>query len=106
MLTIFYKIAKCSVVNCVHILYVYTQTHTLAKLCLHTCVQSQPAGKTSANYSLRAAFAAQCLMLFDTVCLEFAKFLVSLLEVFFFIIPLILSALHKHLHDAMILLDN
>lgn len=57
--------------------------HTVAKLCLHTGVQSQPAaGKTSANYSLRAAFAAQCSMPFDTICLEFVEFQVSLIEVF------------------------
>lgn len=50
-------------------------THTLAKLCFHSSIQSQPAaGKTSANYSLRAAFAAQCSMLFDTICLEFVNF--------------------------------
>lgn len=57
--------------------------HIVAKLCLHTGIQSQPAaGKTSANYSPRAAFAAQCSMLFETVCLEFVKFQVSLFEVF------------------------
>lgn len=102
MLAIFCKIAKCSVVNCAHIC---THTHTLAKLCLHTCIRPQPAaGKTSANYSLRAAFAAQCSMLFDTVCLEFVKFQVSHIEFFFFIILCVLPAFHKHI--TMIVPDN
>lgn len=57
-------------------------TDTLAKLCFHPGVQFQPAaGKTSANYSLRAAFAAQHSMLFDTICLEFE---VSFIEFGFF----------------------
>lgn len=56
-------------------MYTHKHTHELTKLCFHTCVQSQlAAGKTSANYSLRAVFAAQCWMLFDTVCLHFVKF--------------------------------
>ena len=106
MLAILEKIAKCSVVNCAHICtHTHTHTHTLAKLCLHTCIRPQPAaGKTSANYSLRAAFAAQCSMLFDTVCLEFVKFQVSHIEVFYFIILRVLPAFHKHI--TMILPDN
>ncbi len=82
MLAIFNKTAKCSVVNYAH-KHTNKHTRTLAKLCLHTGVQSEPAaGKTSANYSLRAAFAAQCSMLFDTICPEFVKFQVSLIEGF------------------------
>lgn len=59
-------------------------TDALAELCFHPGVQFQPAaGKTSANYSLRAAFAAQHSMLFDTICPEFVKFQVSFIEFFF-----------------------
>lgn len=92
--------AECGVEDCAHI---YVCTHTLAKLCLHACVQSEPAaGKTSANYSLRVAFAAQCSMLFDTVCMDFVKSQVSLIEVFV-ITSFLLPALQHHLHKTMIL---
>lgn len=72
-------------------------THTRPpKLCFHTGVQAQPAaGKTSANYSPRAAFAAQPSMLFDAICLEFEKLLVSLIfPPITFIIPFVQAAFY------------
>lgn len=93
-------------------MHTFVNTHTLAKLCLHAGVQPQPAaGKTSANYSPRAAFAAQCSMLFDTICPEFVQFQVSLIEVFFVVVFFVIilfvpPAFHKHLHTTMILSDN
>ena len=72
---------------CCEIVHTFVNTHTLAKLCLHAGVQPQPAaGKTSANYSPRAAFAAQCSMLLDTICPAFVQFQVSLIEVFFVVV--------------------
>lgn len=97
---------------CCEIVHTFVNTHTLAKLCLHAGVQPQPAaGKTSANYSPRAAFAAQCSMLFDTICPEFVQFQVSLIEVFLFFVYLSLFYLYHLLSTSifqttMILSDN
>lgn len=69
-------------------------------LCFHPGVQFQPAaGKTLANYSLRAAFAAQHSMLFDTICLEFVESQVSFIEgLGLFSLPLALSVLRGERH--------
>lgn len=82
MPSIFYKIVKCNVVHCEHL---QTHTNTHVKLCLHSFIGSQPtARKTSANYSLRAAVAAQCQCCLLSACLEFVKFQVSVIKVFEF----------------------
>lgn len=76
------------------------RTHARSpKLCFHTGVQAQPAaGKTSANYSPRAAFAAQPSMLFDAICPEFEKLQVALVLFIYFsiicIIPFVPTAFY------------
>lgn len=70
------------------------------ELCFHAGVQAQPAaGKTSANDSPRAAFAAQPSMLFDAIGPEFEKLQVSaILFIFYFsiicIIPFVPAAFY------------
>lgn len=73
-------------------------THARLSFVFTLAFHTQPAaGKSSANYSPGAAFAAQPSMLFDAICLEFEK-LVSLIYLFIYlyilaIIPFVPTAL-------------